>query len=103
MMISSGFSSMLSFRLVKQYAGVATLLPSQSGTEKNPLHVSLAFDAALRCVVTIAANAIMASNGPQMAQRLQSNAAVIVSIVLNSKKARAGRLWDKKRHQCFQE
>lgn len=61
MMISSGFSSMLSFRLVKQYADVATLLPSQSGTEKTPLHVSLAVDAALRCIVTIAVIAIMAS------------------------------------------
>jgi hypothetical protein len=44
--------------------------------------MSLAF---MRCVVTIAVIAALASNGPQMAQRLQSNvAAMIVSGVLNS-------------------
>jgi hypothetical protein len=41
--------------------------------------------AALRCVVAIAVIAIMASNGPRMAQRLQSNVAtVIVSGVVHS-------------------
>jgi hypothetical protein len=41
--------------------------------------------AALRCVIAIAVIAIMASNGPRMAQRLQSNVAtVIVSGVVHS-------------------
>ena len=53
MMISSGFSSMLSFRLVKQYAGVVTLLPSQSGPQEI-IDASLAFDSVLRFVVTVA-------------------------------------------------
>src|SRR6476620_5315572 len=48
MMISSGVSSMLSFRLAKQYAGVVTFLPSQAGSQE--IIDVLAFDSVLRFV-----------------------------------------------------